>query len=1017
MTPNPYFSEMASRKTDIHPSFPFWKTLLIFFGILTFGLTSFGQSGKYLFHRYTSTDGLPSSKVNQAIQDSRGFLWIATDAGVSCFDGHSFKNYSFQEGLPTSFVECLAANPVDSSVWVGTNKGLVRIAGDSLTVFGLDHGLPSPRVKNLLVTSSGEVWVATYAGLCLLKEDNFRIFTTEDGLNHNAIYSLLELRDGTLLIGNKKGINAWNGENITPWWSPDSEVVVMDMLQDEEGVIWATTLHNQLMRGSQQHFVPQSYPGQDSVFLSSYLSLGPDGKLYLLHLNSISVFKDGSFHHTIDHIYPKGANTLTGIQADKEGNIWLSTVKGLIRGREAHTEFYSCIDKPCGTDVESILVNDQGEIFVGGIDGSVRRLTPGGLEVAFPEKPHQVGEIYGMVQDRNRHYWFASNLGGIVRYDGQEYTHWTRENGLPRGLILSMKEFKDGSIWAGMTNKMIEWNGSEWVVHQLDKYKKMNALSIAQGPDGAIWIGSSSGLHRFVDGDYNDYSTSTGTEGLVIKKLLWKSDSLWITTKGKGIMCFKLTKDNELVKMGHWSGEDGLESDFIHDMVIDRKGQIWASSMKGLISIKIGEANEPDLISHYDETDGIVDDAWKHAPITTDHQGNLLLGTGKGLTRINLSQFGKASRAPSVFLTGIKLFEKEVNWRADQPTNSLGLPQNLDLDHDQNHLTFYYTGINLKNPGRVRYRHRMLGLDSNWSALTELREASFPALPPGSYTFEVEAISGDGLFSPSRVSLPVIIAPPYYETWWFRTLTGLFILLALLTAYRIRTRQIIRREQAKMQMEQELNESRQIAFRAQTNPHFIFNSLSSVQHFIAENDRTSALTYLSKFSRLLRRVLEHSRNTYVTLSEELELIRTYIEIEQLRFSERFDYSIDVDDNLDPNQIQLPGMLLQPVVENAIRHGLLLKEGKGMLKVEVKMRKSGLKISVVDNGIGRAASKAIQAQRTESHQAFGTQVTRDMLNTLDLNSGSASIRITDLFHANGQAAGTRVDLEIPIKVEN
>jgi sensor histidine kinase YesM len=223
---------------------------------------------------------------------------------------------------------------------------------------------------------------------------------------------------------------------------------------------------------------------------------------------------------------------------------------------------------------------------------------------------------------------------------------------------------------------------------------------------------------------------------------------------------------------------------------------------------------------------------------------------------------------------------------------------------------------------------------------------------------------------------------------------------------------VIRQQEEKMQLKEQLMESRLQAFQAQLNPHFIFNSLSSIQHFITNDDKRSALTYLPKFARLLRQVLQNSMDTYIPLEEELAMIRSYIEMEQLRFDNKFDFTLEVQEGIHPDQIEIPGLLLQPYIENAIIHGLLHKEGKGLLKISITQEEEGLICTIRDNGIGREKSRVIKAKRTVNHKSYGMKKARERLELLNRHRPNHSeVKVEDLINNDGTADGTKVTIRI------
>ena len=220
-------------------------------------------------------------------------------------------------------------------------------------------------------------------------------------------------------------------------------------------------------------------------------------------------------------------------------------------------------------------------------------------------------------------------------------------------------------------------------------------------------------------------------------------------------------------------------------------------------------------------------------------------------------------------------------------------------------------------------------------------------------------------------------------------------------------------ETLKAEIEETSKELERRMLRAQINPHFIFNALGAIQHFITANDRASALKYLSKFSSLLRQVLEDSITNIVVLEEEIKLLKIYLELEALRFDGGFNYQIEVHPDLDPHTTEVPLLLIQPFVENAILHGLMPKSGERQLQISFAAEGNFTVCRITDNGLGRKAAAELKAQKAGSRPSRGMEVTRKRLEALNKNSAAQTlVSFHDRFHADGSAAGTEVVIQIP-----
>ena len=231
----------------------------------------------------------------------------------------------------------------------------------------------------------------------------------------------------------------------------------------------------------------------------------------------------------------------------------------------------------------------------------------------------------------------------------------------------------------------------------------------------------------------------------------------------------------------------------------------------------------------------------------------------------------------------------------------------------------------------------------------------------------------------------------------------------LINRYRYKSRQRIDA------MNHTISELNQTNLRQQMNPHFIFNTLNSIQYYVFQNDKISSNNYMTKFASLIRKTLENSRHTEISIKEELDSLRLYLELEELRFKEKFEWSIRVDEEIDTLAYKIPTMLIQPYVENAITHGLMNKEnGKGALTVELQLLPDHICCIVEDNGIGRARALEIRQQKNENHRSLGTNITESRLKLVnEIYGKNMQVVYTDLMDESGEPAGTKVEINIPI----
>jgi len=243
--------------------------------------------------------------------------------------------------------------------------------------------------------------------------------------------------------------------------------------------------------------------------------------------------------------------------------------------------------------------------------------------------------------------------------------------------------------------------------------------------------------------------------------------------------------------------------------------------------------------------------------------------------------------------------------------------------------------------------------------------------------------------------------------------TGLF-LLSLAIGILFFSRAKINAKRRISEMNRKISEVTQANLRQQMNPHFIFNTLNSIQYYMYQHDKLATNNYLTKFSSLMRKVLENSQHTSVPIRDELAALNLYLELEKIRFKDKFDYEINIDDEIDPLLYKVPTMLIQPYVENSICHGLMPGKGNGLVKIDLKLKKEYISCIIEDNGIGREAAHEKKSSCGKNHNSLGTQIISSRLDLVNTLYGTSLKTIyTDLKNENGEPKGTRVEIHIPI----
>ena len=337
----------------------------------------------------------------------------------------------------------------------------------------------------------------------------------------------------------------------------------------------------------------------------------------------------------------------------------------------------------------------------------------------------------------------------------------------------------------------------------------------------------------------------------------------------------------------------------------------------------------------------------------------------------------------------------------------------IRLKYNQNQLEFTCSLHEYWNQRNTIISWKLDGLNMDWVDMPvagpdKFKAKFIPPLLPGKYVFRVRAKTGDGDWRQQEASLIIIIEKPFWGTWWFWTLTGFILFLIFLFFYRRHIISVRKQEREKVVHEKELVELEAKALRAQMNPHFVFNSLNSIKSLINKNENEKAAGYLSTFSKLIRTLFQNSDKREVSLYEEIETCKLYVQLEKMRFGDKVEFIFDIDESIDLKDFKVPALILQPFIENAIWHGLIPKEAGGKVTIKVIRADGAIQCIIDDDGIGREQSKQFKPQHEKTHQSKGIGLTQSRLE-LDklLNEREDSIFIIDKGDEYGNPGGTKV----------
>lgn len=445
----------------------------------------------------------------------------------------------------------------------------------------------------------------------------------------------------------------------------------------------------------------------------------------------------------------------------------------------------------------------------------------------------------------------------------------------------------------------------------------------------------------------------------------------------------------------HLTTVNGLAHNDIRSIELDDAGNLWIGTANGLSSYDLPDGQ----FTNYYEKDGLQDNEFSSASCRLG-DGLLAFGGKNGLNVFNPSDIHRNRQVPAIMITGFRIFEEP----SAMPTNG---HSKIDLKYDQNYFSFEFTALDYSDPSGNKFAYKLENFDEEWITTgSDNRVARYTNVDPGKYTFRVIGANSDGTWNKTGVSFPLIIHPPFWRTGWFYTILALLGLSVLFLYIKYREKKINAHNRVLL-LEQKL-------LRSQMNPHFIFNSLSSIQSFIFENNPITAGSYLSRFAELIRSILYNSREEHISLAKEIQTLQNYLELQQLRYNSKFEYSIEIDPEIDMEELSIPPMLAQPFIENAIEHGIKHLEGKGSIRLHFGLEHQRLLLTVEDNGIGLDAARKLKNSKAGEHRSLATIITKERIDILNRSQPKKkySMEINEI-QDNGVVKGTKVVFSLPV----
>jgi ligand-binding sensor domain-containing protein len=1022
--------------------------LFVFNSLLAFSQ----QNNNYNFRHIDQSDGLLHNEVLSITQDAKGFIWIGSVNGLQRFDGQRFVNYQdmvYGNNNKIISVESLYFDNKEG-LWLSGNLQLdkLELLKNKIIRYNSDNIFKDGSYKYDTYTDmNNRKWLVGKFAIYnydtttqKMKLFNFDLASASANTSCNIFTDTMQKQTWLAAYGGLKLFDAKTKkvyDNTQPSKHPLLQLKVINgfskIMIDRQHNIWVTTWNHLLYRYNpitakistyslNNITARQGAKNNDGTLLVNYIFEDVRGHLWLGTENAGLLLYNRQ-KDNFDYII-SGKENKQGLQynynifcifQDKEENIWLGTDKGINIFNPYHQYFQSIHHE----ENKNSIPKNEITCFIETKNKNILAGTWGGGIAVYDSLLHfkknitlkgilENNLIWSFIKNDDGNIWVGCQHGYIHIYDplNQKIIATLHPKQLNSSTIRCMQKDDLGNIWFGLHDgKIAEWNKSLQTFVGYGDNTRNALLAIAPVYNIFIdnhqnfWIGTDNGFKQF-DPEKKMY-TSVSSPG--------KDDQALTAQQIRGIEQF----NDSLLLVGTLTGgltffniktktfspfSTSMPSNNIYAIKKDAKNNIWFTTDYGLYKINKSDKK----IITYNINPGMINSSFVSNNFYQLENGRWLTSTSTEIISFNTDTLSRQnSYSKNVTITGFKVFDTSIF------VDSL-LAENkpIMLDYKQNFFTIEFSALDFSNIMQTKYVYQLSGIDKDCVNSGTKNFANYTNLDAGSYTFSVRAEEGD---ANHVVSFSIIITPPFWKTWWFETIV---VLVAVVIIYLLIRKRIVSIKHAAA-LKQKVAETEMQALRTQMNPHFIFNCLNAIDNLIQTNQKDKATTYLARFAKLIRVVLDSSKNNVVPFHKEYETLNLFLQLEQFRCSNKFEYELTADEEIINGDYKVPPLLIQPFIENAIHHGLMNKAGTDKkLLVQIGIRNGNIQYTIKDNGVGRLMARQIKNLNKPEHISYGIGISTERVHLYNKNGNENNVVITDLY-ADGKPAGTKVEVCINI----
>jgi ligand-binding sensor domain-containing protein len=972
--------------------------------VLVFLFTLFSQNlnsqHNYLFRNYSSDDGLPSSEVHEIIQDKKGYMWFGTDNGLSRFDGYRFKNYGYDEGLKNLVVFGLRLDENDL-LWILTMSGNIYIKDelDIITPYKYNH-LITAHKDNYFIASAFEFDTLGNIYIALIGNGILTIDTAGNSNNIIPPYEGQIILDtlGISIVSTYNNIkikrkeifdkHTSRGLSLPFYWVKGSKVDSFfinsttqygynDIHRFENNLtLFIATGRYRLLKNQSE-----VKTGPITIKINSHLYM-KNGNLWVAWSNGVGITIYPTEDQLLSDKYTSilDGNSITELYQDKDGGVWIGTIEnGIYYCPNLEVEVLDKEKRLLSDFVSSIDIVDDSLIYIGMWNKGIQvyNTVSQSFETLYKNKRHYIKDIKYLPKIKDL---VISDKLKMLSNPNYEFHNdiYLDHIGCKK---ISTNIFNNKILGVGYKNYFeFDFDLKKFEHTHKDKYLAVNTNEANYDKNGIRYIGDANGL--WIWEENSQIIKPKNLPDILnqrIQAIEFLSDnSIVVGTKGQGIIIWHGEDNYKQISV-----RDGLISGAIENIYIDSLDNIWVGTLNGLNKIsKISGTYY--YINTYTKKHGLPGNEITRVRRNGDY---IWIATTKGLCKIKDPQSKSMTNIP--FITQIVKNGKNIN-----------LSDNRSFDYFENNLVIDFVSIEFAAEGDINYRYKIKD-DEDWQ-YTNNTSINYSNLPPDDYSLQIQAQNEDGYWSNST-RYDFVIESAYWNTWWFRLLA----IVTLLAAGAYLVYQRISQIQKEVANKDKLLEYERSVLRSQMNPHFIFNVLNSIQSAITQQKEEKSLSLLAKFAKLVRATLNNSRESEISLADEMNYLSSYLDLELVRFPDKFNYKISCDKSIDKHNYMIPPMLIQPLIENALKHGLSSrKDGGGEIKIKIWKQEDYLYVSVQDNGLG------LHHNKIRSHKSVALKIIKERLELINKDKKIyENIIFESLTSIEGNTIGTKVTLKV------